>query len=64
MIGINTAIIAPGQTGSIGIGFAIPSNAASNIIDQLIKYGETKRGWLGCKDTTSNKRNSRDPGIN
>ena len=41
VIGINTAIIAPGQTGSIGIGFAIPSNAASNIIDQLIKYGET-----------------------
>ena len=27
--------------------FAIPANAASNIIDQLIKYGETRRGWLG-----------------
>jgi len=49
VIGINTAIIAPGKTGSIGIGFAIPSNAASNIIDQLIKYGETKRGWLGVR---------------
>ena len=49
VIGINTAIIAPGQTGSIGIGFAIPSNAASNIIDQLIKFGETKRGWLGVR---------------
>tara|TARA_B100000945_G_scaffold307310_1_gene295626 strand:+ start:735 stop:1940 length:1206 start_codon:yes stop_codon:yes gene_type:complete len=49
VIGINTAIIAPGQTGSIGIGFAIPSNAASNIIQQLIKYGETKRGWLGVR---------------
>ena len=49
VIGINTAIIAPGQTGSIGIGFAIPSNAASTIIDQLIKYGETKRGWLGVR---------------
>jgi len=47
VIGINTAIIAPGQSGSIGIGFAIPSNAASNTISQLIKYGETKRGWLG-----------------
>ena len=46
VVGINTAIIAPGQSGSIGIGFAIPSNAASNVIDQLIKYGETKRGWL------------------
>jgi len=49
VIGINTAIIAPGQAGSIGIGFAIPANAASNIIDQLIKYGETKRGWLGVR---------------
>ena len=46
VIGINTAIIAPGQSGSIGIGFAIPANAASNVIDQLIKFGETKEdGW-------------------
>ena len=49
VVGINTAIIAPGQTGSIGIGFAIPANAASNVIDQLVKYGETRRGWLGVR---------------
>ena len=49
VVGINTAIIAPGQTGSIGIGFAIPSNAASNVINQLIQYGETRRGWLGVR---------------
>ena len=49
VIGINTAIIAPGQAGSIGIGFAIPANAASNVIDQLIKFGETRRGWLGVR---------------
>jgi|TARA_B100001093_G_scaffold94611_1_gene86781 serine protease Do len=49
VVGINTAIIAPGQAGSIGIGFAIPSNAASNVIDQLMKYGETRRGWLGVR---------------
>ena len=49
VVGINTAIIAPGQAGSIGIGFAIPSNAASNVINQLIKYGETRRGWLGVR---------------
>jgi len=49
VIGINTAIIAPGQSGSIGIGFAIPANAASNVITQLIQYGETKRGWLGVR---------------
>ena len=49
VIGINTAIIAPGQSGSIGIGFAIPSNPASNVISQLIEFGETKRGWLGVR---------------
>ena len=49
VIGINTAIIAPGSSGSIGIGFAIPANPASNVISQLIEYGETKRGWLGVR---------------
>jgi len=49
VIGINTAIIAPGSSGSIGIGFAIPSNSASRVINQLIKFGETKRGWLGVR---------------
>ena len=47
VIGINTAIL--GQSGSIGIGFAIPSNNAKKVVDQLIKYGETKRGWLGVR---------------
>ncbi len=49
VIGINTAIIAPGQSGSIGIGFAIPSNPASHVIEQLLEFGETKRGWLGVR---------------
>ena len=49
VVGINTAIIAPGKSGSIGIGFAIPSNAASKVIDQLISFGETRRGWLGVR---------------
>jgi len=49
VVGINTAIIAPGSSGSIGIGFAIPSNPASKVVNQLIKFGETKRGWLGVR---------------
>ena len=49
VIGINTAIWGPGQSGSIGIGFAIPSNSASIVISQLIEFGETKRGWLGVR---------------
>ena len=47
VIGINTAIL--GQAGSIGIGFAIPSNSAVKVIDQLMEFGETKRGWLGIR---------------
>ena len=47
VIGINTAIL--GRSGSIGIGFSIPSNSAKIVIDQLLKFGETKRGWLGVR---------------
>ena len=47
VIGINTAIL--GQSGSIGIGFAIPANSAEKVIKQLIEFGETKRGWLGVR---------------
>jgi serine protease Do len=47
VIGINTAIL--GKGGSIGIGFSIPSNNAQKVVDQLIEFGETKRGWLGVR---------------
>ena len=47
VIGINTAILGP--SGSIGIGFSIPSNNAKKVIAQLIQFGETKRGWLGVR---------------
>ncbi|HGM9947432.1 TPA: Do family serine endopeptidase [Providencia rettgeri] len=53
LIGINTAILAPGG-GNIGIGFAIPSNMAKNLSEQLIKHGEVKRGILGIKGTEMN----------
>ena len=48
VIGINTAIISP-TGGSIGIGFSIPSATARSVIDQLIEFGETRRGWLGVR---------------
>ena len=54
VIGINTAIFSQ-SGGSIGIGFSIPSNSAKKVIDQLIKYGETKRGWLGVRIQTVSK---------
>tara|TARA_B100000579_G_scaffold344425_1_gene296877 strand:- start:224 stop:1591 length:1368 start_codon:yes stop_codon:yes gene_type:complete len=49
LVGINTAIIGSrgASAGSVGIGLAIPVNMALNITDQLLKYGEVKRGYLG-----------------
>jgi Do/DeqQ family serine protease len=46
LVGVNTAIIAPGG-GNVGIGFAIPTNMAAQIMSQLVEYGEVRRGQLG-----------------
>ena len=46
VIGINTAIISP-SGGSIGLGFSVPADLATNVITQLREFGETRRGWLG-----------------
>ena len=46
VVGINTAIFSQ-SGGSVGIGFAVSSNLAKQVSDQLRKYGRTKRGWLG-----------------
>jgi serine protease Do len=51
VIGVNTAIISP-TGGSIGIGFAVPSDTAASVIEQLRQFGETRRGWLGVKIQT------------
>jgi serine protease Do len=51
VIGVNTAIISP-TGGSIGIGFAVPSELASNVVDQLREFGETRRGWIGVRIQT------------
>jgi serine protease Do len=48
VVGVNTAIISP-TGGSIGIGFAIPTAIAQNVIDQLVEFGVTRRGWLGVR---------------
>lgn len=51
VIGINTAIFSP-TGGSVGIGFSIPSALAEPVITQIIKYGRTRRGWLGVRIQT------------
>ncbi len=48
VIGINTAIFSP-SGGSVGIGFAIPSALAASVIDQIVKFGRTRRGWMGVR---------------
>ncbi|WP_026088031.1 Do family serine endopeptidase [Bartonella rattimassiliensis] len=48
VIGINTAIVSP-SGGSIGIGFAIPSDMALSVINQLRDFGEIRRGWLAIR---------------
>ncbi|MGL4545657.1 MAG: Do family serine endopeptidase [Plesiomonas sp.] len=48
LIGINTAILAP-SGGNVGIGFAIPSTMAKNLVDQIIQFGGVRRGILGIK---------------
>ena len=46
LVGINTAIFGP-NGGNVGIGFAIPSNMMKNLVDQIIEFGEVRRGLLG-----------------
>ncbi|MFH1158601.1 MAG: DegQ family serine endoprotease [Pseudomonadota bacterium] len=48
VVGVNTAIFSPSGV-SVGIGFAVPSNLAKGVVAQLVKYGKTKRGWLGVR---------------
>lgn len=52
VVGVNTAIYSPAGGGSVGIGFATPSNLARNVVEDLIEYGEVKRGWLGVRIQT------------
>ncbi|MCL1628070.1 Do family serine endopeptidase [Roseibaca sp. V10] len=48
VIGVNTAILSP-TGGSIGIGFAMSSNVATGVVEQLREFGSTRRGWLGVR---------------
>src|SRR6185312_2234152 len=48
VIGVDTAIFSP-SGGSVGIGFAIPSNLAKNVVAQLREHGKVERGWLGIQ---------------
>ena len=53
VIGVNSAIISP-SGGSVGIGFSVPSNLVNGVVEQLRKFGVTRRGWLGVRIQTVN----------
>nr|WP_246770786.1 DegQ family serine endoprotease [Aestuariivirga sp. YIM B02566] len=48
VVGVNTAIYSP-SGGSVGIGFSVPAATVKGVVDQLVQYGETRRGWLGVR---------------
>ncbi|MGE0828628.1 MAG: Do family serine endopeptidase [Hyphomonadaceae bacterium] len=50
VIGVNTAIVSP-TGGSVGVGFAMPASLVRPVVDQILRYGETRRGWLGVRLT-------------
>jgi serine protease Do len=50
VIGVNTAIYSPGTSGgSVGVGFSLPSDLAASVVNQILQFGETHRGWLGVR---------------
>ncbi len=54
VIGVNTLIYSNNSGGSVGIGFAIPSGMAKNVIAQIREFGKPRRGWLGVRIQTVN----------
>jgi len=63
VIGVNTAIYS--QTGgSVGVGFAVPSDLASSIVQQIVAYGEARRGWLGVNIAEVTEQNADEAGLN
>ena len=62
VIGVNTAIFSP-SGGSVGIGFAIPSAMARQVIDQLREFGRTRRGWLGVRIQTVTEEIAENLGL-
>lgn len=62
VIGINTAIYSP-SGGSVGIGFAVPSNIAKTVIADLKEFGRTRRGWLGVRIQTVSEEIAENLGL-
>ena len=63
LIGINTAIIGP-SGGNVGIGFAVPSNMARAVMNQIIRHGEVRRGRLGIEMADLTQELAKKLGVN
>jgi serine protease Do len=63
VIGVNSAILSP-SGGSVGIGFAIPSNLVRHVADQLLEYGHINRGWLGVSVQSISREVAQTFGLN
>ncbi len=63
VIGVNTAIVSP--TGaSVGVGFATPTSIVRPVVDQILRYGEIRRGWLGVRLANMNRAAADRAGYN
>lgn len=62
VIGVNTAIYSQ-SGGSVGVGFAVPADLANTVVNQLLEFGETRRGWLGVQLDDVNAQNASALGI-
>ncbi|MBS0386029.1 MAG: trypsin-like peptidase domain-containing protein [Proteobacteria bacterium] len=62
VIGMNTAILSP-SGGSVGIGFATPTSIVQPVVAQILRYGETRRGWLGVRLADVGGDNGDQPGA-
>jgi serine protease Do len=65
VVGVNTAIVSPNGGGSVGIGFAVPSELASRIATELRDKGRIERGWLGVsvQDLPASEGRKKNPGV-
>jgi serine protease Do/serine protease DegQ len=63
LIGINSAIIGP-SGGNVGIGFAVPSNMARTVMNQIVRYGEVRRGRLGVEMADLSPALAKKLGVN
>ncbi len=62
VIGVNTAIFSQ-SGGSVGVGFAVPASLTERIVQQILQYGEAKRGWLGVNIDQVNAQSARQLGV-